>query len=241
MASNNYITHNMTAYARSILADARKKAYPELYSLDECTYLEVDGIIVPNECYPTNISAWSYNYISKTFNNMYGETAVDLLINMRMKVNWQFKSAPEETVKFWLGLINSKVFYSKHRDFNVNLYMPGFGWIESIWNTGAPIQGAAVEGSSHDGIFGHPGASYYSNKDEIILPKIVPVHNLDTGESAISRYYGSHETDANVTPETSGVVDYSDFEIHWIEKKGLRLNSIKDLDVSDIIDNLPEE
>lgn len=235
---NHYITHNMTAYAKSILADARKQAYPDYRGFDEVKKIIVDDIEIPPECYPSNISAWSYNYISKTFNNIFGETAYDLLINMRMKVNWQFKSADEATVKFWMGLINSRVFAAKNRDFKVNLYMPGFGWIESIWNTGAPISGSAIEGSGHDGILGAPGSSYYK-QGELILPEIIKAFNYETGVLGNTRYYGSHDTDANITDLTKGVTDCSDFEIHWIEKKGLRLNSIKDLDVSDIIDNEP--
>lgn len=238
MGSNNYITHNMTAYAKSIIAQVRNKQYPTMRGLDEVKKIIVDDIEIPLECYPTNISAWSYNYISKTFNNMYAETAVDLLINMRMKVNWVFEAADEETVKFWMGLINSRIFGAKNRDFKVNLYMPGLGFIESIWNTGAPIQGSPLDGSGHDGIVGAPGSSYYTS-DDLLQGDTVRVFDYTTGEVIDDRYYGSSASDSNVTDFTAGVTDYSKFEIHWIEKKGIRLNTIKDLVIDDIIDQIP--
>lgn len=235
MALNNYISHNMTSYAKSVIDSVRASQYPDMRGLDKVKKILVDDIEISREAYPSNITAWSYNYISKTFNNIFGETAVDLLINMRMKVNWSFKNVDEATVKYWMGLINSRVFAAKNRDFKVNLYMPGFGWIESIWNTGAPISGSAIEGSGHDGIIGHPGSSYYKS-DDLLVPSAVPVFNYKTGSLVNTRYYGSHSDDTNITDLTQGVTDYSDFEIHWIEKKGIRLNKITDINVGDIID-----
>lgn len=224
----------MTAYAKSVLASVRKKTYPDYRGLDEAKMLIVDDIEIPREVYPTNISSWSYNYISKTFNNIYGETAVDLLINMRMKVNWSFENADEATVRYWMGLINSRVFAAKNRDFKVNLYMPGFGFIESLWNTGAPISGSGIKGSGHDGIDGAPGSSFFESGD-LLSPAATPAFNYETNTLGNTRFYGSHSTDSDVTSLTKGVTDLSNFEIHWIEKKGIRLNNITDIDISDIV------
>lgn len=224
----------MTDYAKKIIADVRKQQYPNLRGLDEVKKLMIDDVEVPLECYPSNIPQWSYNYISKTFNNLYGETAVDHLINLRMKINWSFENADEATVKFWMGLINSRVLGVRNRMFKVNLKMPGFGYIESIWHTGAPITGSAVKGSGHDGIVGAPGSSYYTSGD--LLPgDTVKVFDYTTGEVIDDRYYGSDASDSNVTDFTAGVPDYSNFEIHWIEKKGIRLNKITDINLSDIV------
>lgn len=234
MASNNYVTTNMTAYAKSVIASVRKKTYSGYRGLDEAKKIIVDDIEIPRELYPTNITSWSYNYISKTFNNIYGETAVDLLVNMRMKVNWSFENVDEAVVRYWMGLINSRVFAAKNRDFKVNLYMPGLGFIESIWNTGAPISGSSVEGSGHDGFSGSPGSSYFRS-GELLSPAETPAYNYETNTLGRTRFYGSHNSDDNVTNLTLGVTDMSKFEIHWIEKKGIRLNKVIDIDVSDII------
>lgn len=243
-SSKAYITHNMSAYAREVLAKARKKAYPDLRGLDDELQLIVDDIIIPKEVYPDNYAQWSYNYISFTKNNMYGETAIDLLINMRMKINWVWENADEATVKYWMGLINSRVLAKKNRDFKVNLYMPGFGFIESIWNTGAPITGQAIAGSGHDGIIGDPGSTYYLwdyDMPSHIEGKPPKVYNYETDKLGDTWYYGQHYDDKNAgISYTEGVTDYSKFEIHWIEKKGIRLNTIKDLDIQDIIDDVDE-
>lgn len=238
----NYSTVNMTRYAAAALAAAYHQTYPNFRQLDQDKKIIVDDIEIPKECYPNNISQWSYNYISKTFNNIYGETAVDLLINMRMKVNWSFNSRDESVIKYWMGLINSRIFEAKNRDFKVNLYMPGLGWIESIWNTGAPIQGSAVEGSGHDGVYMSPGSSYYLPLNTHMLPgTVAPFFDYKNNELVESgdyaRYYGSINGDANLVNDTQGVTDYSDFEIHWIERRGVRLNKVVDIDPRQIINS----
>lgn len=229
-----YITKNMTALAKSIISQARAQRYPDFRGLDTEPRLIVDDVVIPDECYPSNIKDWSYNIISKTFNNMYAETAVDLLINMRMRVDWSFENCDESVHKYWMGLLNTRMLGKKDRDFKVNLYMPGMGWVESIWNTGAPISGSAVAGSGHDGVIGHPGSSYYTS--DCLLPgDVAQAYNPITNTIVNDRYYGSRSTDANVKSATYGVVDAVNFEIHWIEKKGLRLNKITDLKVEDIV------
>lgn len=240
MASSKlYVTHNMTNYAKSVIASVRKAQHPTMRNLDEVKKILVDDVEVPTDLYPTNISQYSYNYISKTFNNMYGETAVDLLINMRMKVDWQFEGVPVETLNYWMGLINSRVFSVKNRDFKVNLYMPGFGFIESIWNTGAPIQGSSILGSGHDGSEGSPGSGYYLDGE--LLPGsadgVTPYYDYQAGALKTGNWYGSGSQHLNVTSKTQGVTDFVSFEIHWIEKKGIRLNKITDINTGDIIDN----
>ena len=219
----HFVSHNMTASARDVINQVRKAQHPEFRGIDEVKCLMVDDMEVPLDVYPTHISEVSYNCISKTFNDIYGDTAVDLLINVRFKVNWRFEKVPVETFNYWMGIINSKIFTKKHRDFKVNLYFPGTGFIESVWNPGAPITGSGLEGSGLDGISGHPGGSYYTSDD------------LLTGGDASGRYYGSSASDANVTDKTSGVVDYVTLEIHWIERRGVRLNKVIDINVDDVI------
>lgn len=230
----HYITKNMTALAKSIIAQARAKRYPDFRGLDAEPRLIVDDVVIPRECYPSNIKDWSYNYISKTFNNMWAETSVDWLVNMRMRVDWEFDNVDEAVHKYWMGLINARILGKKDRKFKVNLYMPGMGWVESIWNTGAPISGSAVSGSGHDGIIGHPGSSYYTS-DNLLPGNIAQAYDPIKDAVVQSRYYGSRSTDANIKEATYGVVDTVKFEIHWSEMKGIRLNKITDIKIEDLI------
>lgn len=237
MASNNYyITHNITKTAADIIARARNNydRYSSFRKINEAKMLIVDDVEIPKECYPSNISQWSYNYISKTFNNMYGETAVDLLINLRLKVNWIFENADEATVQYWMGIINSRVMGAFNRDFKVNLYMPGLGFVESIWNTGAPITGQSIMGSGHDGSLNNPGSAFF-NPSELLPDTQTPAFNYSTNQLVQSKFLGATSGDSNLATLTRGVTDNSTFEIHWVEKYGIRLNTISDIVLDDVI------
>lgn len=121
---------------------------------------EAAGSEVELPVYPTAVVP-SNNYISHSWNTMRGQFR-EKLINRKVKINWTFDVMPEDkAVQLLETMINAKIDTYKTRNFYINTYMPGRGWIKGLFYLGTPDSISSVGGFSGKGKVGYTKAEIH--------------------------------------------------------------------------------
>lgn len=121
---------------------------------------EAAGTDVELPIYPTSVVP-SNNYISHSWNTMRGQFR-EKLINRKLKINWTFDVMPEDkAVQLLETMINAKIDTYKTRNFYLNCYVPGRGWIKGLFYLGTPDSISSVGGFSGKGKVGYTKAEIH--------------------------------------------------------------------------------